>query len=182
MSGVLTISSGVHLGVQNGDPVSQAWFDAAPTAQFSAITLSSVSAPRTGGQTIVGHAGLFHEPISFEFERRTRDVLTSSLASAAVKGLLNGRARRTLSGFQDAVVQQGFLCRFEWSERNNANPESPNAFDVWGVFEVVTPTVRGLSERMTVRVHPCDLVYLVGTDNVSVAPDAYAALPAGPGS
>ena len=179
MSGVLTITSGVHLGVQDGDPISQGWFDAAPTTQFSPITLSSASAPKTGGQTIVGHAGLFHEPISFEFERRTRDVLTSGLAAAAAKGLLNGRSRRTLSGFQDAVVQAGFLCRFQWSERNNATPASPNAFDIWGVFEVITPTVRGLTERMAIRVHPCDLVYLVGTDNVSVTPDAYDLLDGG---
>jgi len=176
VSGQLVISSGVHLGVQDNDPISQAWFDAAPTVQFSPVTLSSVAAPRTGGQQISGHAALFDAPVEFTFERRTRDVLTTSLASIAVKALLNGGTRRTLSGFQDAVALDGRLCKFVWSERNNATPGSANEFEVWGVFRITSAVVAGTRERMVIQVFPCSILYYTGTDSVAITPSEYDAL------
>jgi hypothetical protein len=177
----LVITSGVHVGVRGAGAIQQDWFGSTPTTQFSTVTLTSANASvsmKQGPQAIVGHAGLSDEPIAFEFERRTRDTLTGGLAALAVKDLLNGGSRTTLSGAQDAVARSGFLANFAWSERNNAGG-APTDFNVWGVCRIVQPTVRGARETMTLLVYPCAVFSWTGTENVFVDPTTYAALPGG---
>ena len=176
----LTISSGVHVGARGTSSINQAWFAASPTTQFTTFGLTSTSADvrlRQGPQSITGHADLVDEPIAFEFSRRTRDTLTSSLAAVAVKDLLNGGPRTTLTGARDAVARSGFLAKFAWSERTNAGGVNTD-FSVWGIAKVAQPSVRGLSETMTLLVYPCALFWWTGTESAFVTPDAYAALSA----
>ena len=185
MSGcTLTISSGVHVGQRpEGDPGDFIdWFDAAPTTQFSQFSITAV--PRrpggaTGGQGIRGHAGLRGEPIAFEFERLTRDVLRTNLAEINAEALLGGAPRATLSGFRDAAIRSGYLAEFTWRERNNATGALTDEFSVWGVCVVQDSTVRGLEEFMRVLVFPCDAAFWIGTRNWFLTPDAYASLGSG---
>ncbi len=177
----LTISSGIYIGAwQPNEGINQGWFDPSPLTQFTQFSLTSAnSGIKQGPQAIVGHADLFDEPVAFEFERRTRDTLTSALAAVAVKNLMNGRTRTTLSGFRDAAVVAGYLARFQWHERRNAQGDAGQAFDIWGICQVVQPSVRGAQERMTLLVRPCDALWWVGTGTVMVTPAAYAALDPG---
>ena len=175
----LEISSGVHVGARGTSSINQAWFSGSPTTQFTTFSLTSTSSDvrlRQGPQSITGHADLVDEPIAFEFSRRTRDTLTTSLAAVAAKDLLNGGPRTTLTGARDAVARSGFLAKFAWSERVNAG--GTNDFSVWGIARVAQPSVRGLSETMTLLVYPVCLLWLAGTESVFAAPDCYAALSA----
>lgn len=177
----LTISSGVHVGARGAGAINQAWFADSPTTQFTTFSLTSASTNislRTGPQGISGHGSLTDLPIAFEFERRTRDVLTDSLAAVAVKDLLNGGPRTTLSGARDAVARSGYLASFAWSERRN-DGGAAESFTVWGVCRVTTADVRGLRESMTLLIYPCDYLWWTGTETVYTTPTAYAALDAG---
>ena len=178
----LTITSGVHVGSRGTGSIHQGWFAGSPSTQFTTFALTSANADvklRQGPQVIIGHADLDDEPIAFEFSRRTRDALTSDLADVAVKSLLNGQPQRTLSGSLQAVARAGYLANFAWSERTNAGGAN-TSFSVWGVARVVQPTVRGLTETMTLLVYPCSLLWWTGTETVFVDPTTYAALPAAP--
>ena len=174
----LEISSGVHVGARGTSSINQGWFAASATTQFTTFSLTSTSSDvslRQGPQSITGHADLVDEPIAFEFSRRTRDTLTTSLAAVAVKDLLNGGPRTTLTGARDAVARSGFLAKFAWAERTNAGGAN-TSFSVWGVAKVAQPSVRGLSESMTLLVYPCSLLWWTGTESAYVDPTTYAAL------
>jgi len=168
----LTISSGVYVGTRQAGPLTSSWFAGSPTTQFTTFSLTSTGVGvklRQGPQGIVGHANLYDEPVVFEFNRLTRDKLSSDLASVAVKNMLNGAPRTTLSGFRDVVAGAGRLAKFSWTERKNAGGAG-TSFDVWGVCKVVQPSVRGLSETLQLLVYPCDLLWWTGTDSVFIRP------------
>lgn len=175
----LTISSGVHVGSRGAGSINQGWFAGTTSTQFTQFSLTSSNSDvrlRTGPQAIIGHASLTDQPIQFEFARRTRDVLTDSLAAVAAKDVLNGGPRTTLSGYRDAVARSGYLASFAWSERDNAS--GTNAFTVWGICTVNAPTVRGTTESMVLLVYPCDVLWWTGTETLFTSPTAYAAFPA----
>lgn len=173
----LTISSGVYVGTRGSGNLTSSWFAGSTTSQFTTFSLTSSNSDvslREGPQGIVGHADLYDDPVVFEFSRRTRDTITDSLAGVAVKGLLNGGPRTTLSGFRDAVAQAGYLAKFAWSERRN-DGGAAEAFEVWGVCGVQAPTVRGLNESMQLLVFPCDVLWWAGTNSVFIRPGANGA-------
>jgi len=171
----LTISSGVHVGTRDDSTAWTTWFAATTTTQFSTFTLSSTNAVKTGPQTISGHADLKGNPITFNIERRARDVVTDSLAAVQVEDLLNARPRTTLSGFRDAVARSGYLANFAWTERRN-DGGTAESFSVWGVVQVTDASVRGLSESLQLTVWPCDLLWWAGTTSCFLTPAAYADL------
>ena len=174
--GIITVSSGVHVGATTGTgPMVSAWFSDTPTAQFAPFTLAGVvrAGGPAGAQAVLGHADL-GGPIAFEFERFTRDVLTTSLASVAVQELTNGRPKVSLGGWRDAVARSGRLVNLAWSERRNAG--GTTAFNVWGVLEVVDASARAFSESMRVVLHPCDLLSIRNSGSWFASPSAYAEL------
>ena len=174
----VTISSGVHVGTRYDNAAFIDWFAASPTTQFSSFSFTSagsVPSARTGPQQISGHASLTDLPIEFSVERRARDVLTDSLAAVAVKDLLNGRPRTTLSGFKDAMARSGYLVKVGWSERDNVSG-STNAYEVWGVLQVPDATVRGARESLRLVLWPCDALGWIGTTSWFLTPTEYAAL------
>ena len=176
MSCTLTISSGVHVGTRNDAASFITWFAASPTTQFSQFTVTAVPkrvGGQTGGQIIVGHAGLKGQPIAFEFNRLTRDVLTDSLAAVQVEDLLG--VRTGLSGWKDAVARSGFLANVAWNERDNSTG-GLTAFSVWGVLQVVDASVRGSAESMRVVLFPCDALSWIGTGSWFLTPTKYASL------
>jgi hypothetical protein len=173
----LTISSGVHYGTRNDAVSFITWFAAIPTAQFAPFTVTSASRPGVGvgGQAVLGHAGLRGQPIAFEFNRRTRDVLTDSLAAVQVEDLLG--VRTGLSGWKDAVARSGYLVNVVWNERDNS-AGGLTAFNVWGVLRVEDASVRGFTESMRVILYPCDALTWTGTGNWFLTPTKYAELSA----
>ena len=178
MSCSITISSGVHVGTRDDNAAFVDWFAASPTTRFTTVTLQGVArwaGGRTGGSIITGHAGLGGQPVTFEFERLTRDVLTDSLAAVVTEDLINGRPRTTLSGFKDAMARGGELVKVAWTERRN-DGSTPESFEVWGVLVVADATVRGTRESLRVVLWPCDALGWVGTTNWFLTPDKYAEL------
>ena len=174
----VTISSGVHLGTRDDSEDFIDWFDASPTSQFSTFSFSATATVKSSAQRISGHAGLRGAPIEFGVERRARDVVSAHLVNVAAEGLLNGRPRTTLSGFRDAVMRSGFLCKVAWSERNNAGGAN-QAFEVWGVIVVNDATVQGLNERLSFTVWPCCAVAYTGLGSWVLNPECFAELGGG---
>jgi hypothetical protein len=179
---VVTFSSGVHAGTRGAGSMSAGWFGSAPSTQFATFSLTSASAPRTGPQSLSGHANLKDAPIEFQVERNARDTLTDKLSLIAVQEMLNGRPRATLSGWRDAGVRSGALAKVVWSERVNASGTASSPFEVWGVVQVVDASVRGTRETLRFLVWPCDALFFIGTTNWWVTPSAYALLEAEAGS
>jgi len=172
--GTIAISSNVHVGTRvRGERMNQGWFAASPSALFTSFSFTGA----TAAQGISGHGDLPNSPVEFSIERRARDVLTDSLAVVAAQGLLNGRPFKGLSAWRDAGVQAGQLVRVQWSERNNATPGSPKAFDKYGVITVNEASVQGQRESLRFVLWPCSALFYVGTLSWLVTPAGYALLP-----
>lgn len=102
------------------------------------------------------------QPIAFTTERFARKKAIDDLRSIAAKFIARP-PRRTLSGFIDAVVNDGAeLVKFEWTERDRRDG-STYTQSQFGFFQIGNPTVRGTRESLQLVLYPVNRLRFVNS-------------------
>lgn len=126
-----------------------------------AVILTSAGAAtirlKEGPQAITGFFGS-EVPITFEFERFTRQKLQDLVAIAVPQPFLIGPQRNAAGTVEAQTMGGGKLSKLDWDELYRTTGVL-TSFSDHGIIVIPEPSVRGTTERMRIIFYPVDRLY-----------------------